>query len=78
MALRGEAFSTNQAGTLVTAEDSEHGWATTIAAHRALGRHLSVWLEALHVESDRDARRRLGLAPHQCQNQLQWVLRGRW
>ena len=78
IALRGEAFATRQAGTLVLADDGETGWATTVAAHRAVNRHLSLWVEALHVDSDRAARQRAGQDPHQHQDQLQLVMRGTW
>jgi hypothetical protein len=77
-ALRGEVFETTQRGRLVTAQDSEKGWAATLAAHRELGHALSLWVEVLHIESHRQARTREALDPEQRQNQLQFVLRGRW
>ena len=78
IALRGEAFATRQDGSRLTGADNEHGWATTLAGHWMLDHGLSIWLEALHVQSCRDARLREGLNPEQHQNQLQLVLRGRW
>ena len=78
LAFRAEAFSTRQDGSFNTADDGERGWATTLAAHRDLRRGLSFWVEALHIDSRRAARRREGLDPVQHQNQLQFVLRGRW
>ena len=78
VALRGEAFSTRQDGGMVTSEDSERGWAATLAAHRGLNHGLSIWIEALHVDSRRTARLREDRIPDQHQDQLQIVLRGRW
>lgn len=78
VAVRAEAFSTEQGGTLISSQDDEHGWAATLAAHRALGPQLSLWVEGLHVESTREARSREALAPRQRQNQLQLMLRASW
>lgn len=78
LALRGEAFATTQRGTLLEAENGEHGWAATLAAHRDITPALSAWIEALHVTSRREALSAAGLDPKQEQNQLQFVLRGRW
>ena len=75
---RVEGFSTRNHGSEVTAEDDEHGWAVTAAGKRALGPNLFALVELLHVDSRRDARRRVGLAPRQAQTQLQTSLRLRW
>jgi hypothetical protein len=73
-----EAFGTRQRGSLVTGEDSEQGWAGTIAAQREIVPHLTGIVELLHVSSERDARERLGLQPRQNQTQVQVDLRVRW
>ncbi len=78
LSVRAEAFGVQQRGSLVDDDDGERGWAATLAGHRMLNDHLSLWAEGLHVASRRDGRRRDDLDWHQIQNQLQLVLRAHW
>ena len=78
LAGRIEAFGTRQRGSLVTDEDSEHGWAGTLAVQREIVPHVSGIVELLHVSSERAARERVGLSSQQNQTQLQADLRIRW
>jgi hypothetical protein len=76
LSARVEAFGTRSRGSELGREDSEHGWATTIAAHRPIGRYAAVFAEALHIDSSRDARRvEEGLDPQQSQTVVRLVLR---
>jgi hypothetical protein len=70
-----DAFATRNRGSGVIDDDNEKGWAVTVDGRRALGPHTTILLEALHVSSRRDARRREGLSPRQVQTQIQAVLR---
>jgi hypothetical protein len=70
-----DAFGTSNMGSVIGAEDSEHGWAATLAARRSFGPHVTLLAEALHIESDRGARLRVGLKPLQNQTLLQLALR---
>lgn len=70
-----DAFGTSNLGSVIGAEDNEHGWAATLAARRSFGPHVTLLAEALHIESDRDARLRLGVDPQQSQTLLQLALR---
>ncbi|MDB5704847.1 MAG: hypothetical protein JWN66_1963 [Sphingomonas bacterium] len=70
-----EAFGTRSEGSVSGPEDSEDGWAATLAARRSFGEHVTLLAEALHVDSDRDARARTALTPQQDQNVLQLSLR---
>jgi hypothetical protein len=70
-----EAFGTRGTGSVLGADESEDGWAATLAARRCFGAHVTVLGEALHVESDRGARVRSGLDPHQNQTVLQLAMR---
>lgn len=78
VSLRGEAFDTRNSGGEVSAADNDRGWAFTAAAKHELGSGLTGLVEALHVDSRRTARERIGVAPHQAQNQLQGSMRFRW
>jgi hypothetical protein len=73
-----EAFETRNRGSGVTDDDNENGWAATVDFRRTLGEHASVLVEALHVSSRREARRREALSPRQVQTQLQAALRLHW
>lgn len=75
---RFDVFGTRNRGSAVTAEDDEDGWAATIAARRNLGMGITALVEFLHVESSRDARTRVALAPNQSQSQIQMALRKHW
>ncbi len=70
-----EAFGTRSRGSVLDNRYSEDGWAATAAARREIGPNVSLLAEFLHVESRRDARLALGLAPHQATNQFQLALR---
>ena len=70
-----KGFDTHSDGSVLGVDESEYGWAATLAARRAFGPHVTVLAEALHVDSRRDARRRSGLDPHQPQTVLQLALR---
>lgn len=70
-----DLFGTTERGSEMGAEENEHGWAGTAAASLKVSPHAQLLLEALRIESRRGARARLGLDPHQVQNQLQAALR---
>ncbi len=53
----------------------ETGWALTGAYRVALNTHASLFLEAVHIESDRPSRGQAGLAAWQSQTQVQTALR---
>ena len=74
-----EWFGTREHGSLMNpAEENEDGWAATVAGRWPVWRLVTLWLEALHVESERGARARLGLPAKENQNVLQAALRLRW
>jgi len=73
-----DLFGTRNHGSAVTSQDDEDGWAAMLAGRRNLAKNLSVLAEIMHVESDRDARARAGLASEQPGNQVQLSLRARW
>ena len=73
-----EAFETDSDGSYVEEEDSERGWAATIAGRRPLNEWASALVELVHVSSRREARLRDGLSPRQRQTQLQTSLRLHW
>lgn len=75
LSARAEAFGTHGRGSVTGADDSEDGWAGTIAIRRDLGEHATPLAEALHVDSDRAARTRDGLDSAQRQTLLQMALR---
>lgn len=72
---RVDLFETRQRGEYVYAEDGEQGWSLTAALDWRLTGQAELILEGLHVESDRDARSRLGIAPRQDQNVVQASMR---
>jgi hypothetical protein len=72
-----DAFDTDSRGSAAGPSYSEEGWALTFAGRRALGPHLSVLAEFLHVDSSKRDRLRLGLPARQRQNQAQLALRVR-
>jgi hypothetical protein len=64
---------------MVPAEENEDGWAATIAGRMPVMDHLSLFVEALHIESERGARTvRLGLPAQESQTIVQAALRFRW
>jgi hypothetical protein len=70
-----EAFDTRNHGSTVLSDDNEKGWAATGAARWPLFRNASLFAEALHIDSRRNARSREGVAPRQRQNVLRLSLR---
>lgn len=72
---RVEGFSTRNHGSVVLSDDNETGWAWTGAMRWPLMRHATLFAEALHIESRRDARLREGLDPRQHQNVVRVGLR---
>jgi hypothetical protein len=70
-----EAFSTRNHGRMALADDNETGWAGTAAARWPLFHRATVFAEALHIESRREARLREGIDPRQHQNILRLGLR---
>jgi len=77
---RAELFDTNERGRRMNpAEDDETGWAATIAGRWPVWEMLTLFVEALHVESSRGARTtRLGEPRKESQTVLQAALRFRW
>ncbi|THD37198.1 MAG: hypothetical protein E7773_03950 [Sphingomonas sp.] len=73
--LRAEAFGTTSIGSELGRDWSENGWALTAAGRRDIGKHLSALVELLHVDSRKDARVYVGLAPQQDKTLLQFALR---
>jgi hypothetical protein len=70
-----DLFETRQRGEYVHADDDEDGWSLTGAVDWRLTDQAQVIVEGLHVESDRAARTRLGLAPRQNQDIVQASMR---
>lgn len=64
---RAEAFGTRGRGSVLGAATDEDGWAATLAGRHAIDDHVTVLGEQLHVDSTRDERARVVLAPHQAQ-----------
>ncbi|QDZ06951.1 hypothetical protein FPZ24_05200 [Sphingomonas panacisoli] len=75
VSVRGEAFGTTSIGSELGRAWSEKGWALTAAGRRDIGKNLSVLIEALHVDSRKDARASVGLSPDQDQTLVQFALR---
>ena len=73
--VRVEAFGTTSMGSELGRDWSEKGWALTAAGRRDIGKNVSVLVEALHVDSRKDARAFVGLAPDQDQTLIQFALR---
>ncbi|MEO5938991.1 MAG: hypothetical protein ABIQ43_08270 [Sphingomonas sp.] len=72
---RVEAFGTTSTGSELGRDWSEKGWALTAAGRRDIGKDLSVLVEALHIESRKDARAFVGLSPDQDEILVQFALR---
>jgi hypothetical protein len=76
---RFEMFDTKERGSRMThADENETGWAATAAVRWPLWDHFNVFLEGLHIKSERGTRARLGLPAKESQNVLQAALRFRW
>jgi len=74
-----ELFDTNERGSRMNpAEENEDGWAATLAGRLPVIDHLTLFVEALHIESTRGARARAGLPAKESQSMLQAALRFRW
>lgn len=74
-----ELFDTNERGSRMNAADeNENGWAATVAGRWPIWEGFTLFVEALHVESERAGRSRLGLPPTESQTVLQAALRFRW
>jgi hypothetical protein len=72
---RMEGFDTRNRGSVVLSDDDERGWAATAAARWPLLPYASLFAEALHIDSRRDARLREHVAPRQRQNVVRLTLR---
>jgi hypothetical protein len=72
---RVDLFETRQRGEYVYADDSEDGWSLTGAVDWRMTDQAELIVEGLHIESDRDARSRVGIAPRQDQNVVQASMR---
>lgn len=79
LSARAELFDTKERGSLMSAaEENESGWAATVAGRMPVWDKVTLFVEALHVESKRAGRARLGLPRKESQNVLQAALRFRW
>ncbi|MEA3013838.1 MAG: hypothetical protein QOD42_2383 [Sphingomonadales bacterium] len=72
---RVDLFDTRQTGSQVAPDDSEEGWSATAALDWRLTDQAQLIIEAMHNESERGARARLGLAPDQRQDVVQASMR---
>ncbi len=69
-------FKTSERGFAAPQDRFENGWAAMVAYKRPVGRHLDAIVEALHVSSDRAARKTLaGINAKQSQTMLQTSFR---
>ena len=77
---RFELFETKERGSrMVPADENEDGWAATLAARIPVMDLLTLFVEALHIDSERGARTtRLGLPAEESQTVVQAALRFRW
>ena len=75
---RVETFGTHEHGSEMDPNNSENGWAMTVAARTNLTNHLTAFAEALNVRSHRGARVQLiGFEPFEAQTVFQIALRYR-
>ena len=77
---RVELFETKERGSRMDpTEEDEDGWAATVAGRMPVADHFTLFLEGLHIESERGARTtRLGLPAKESQTVVQAALRFRW
>ena len=77
---RVETFDARERGSqMADADESENGWAMTAAVRWPLANRLNLFVEALHVESERGTRTvYFGLPAEERQNVLQASVRFRW
>jgi hypothetical protein len=78
LSARLDLFDTRNQGSAVDSSDDETGWALTLAGKHTFNGWLTGLAEYLHVDSERPARLRAGLAPRQAQDQLQLAMRASW
>jgi hypothetical protein len=69
--LRYDRFSTDDRTNKATDNNAEHGWSGLAAYRWDVRPHSQIVFEALHIDSFRRDRTRLGLAPQQNQTVLQ-------
>jgi hypothetical protein len=76
---RFELFDTKERGSFMNpAEENEDGWALTAAGRWPVLDKMTLFVEALHMQSERAARARVGLPAKETQTVLQAALRFRW
>ena len=76
---RFEVFDTKERGSeMDPAEENEDGWAVTVAGRWPVADKFTLFVEALHIESERGGRARAGIAAKESQTVLQGALRFRW
>ena len=66
-----DVFSTDDKASPLYGDNSEDGWAATLAWRRTLNPTTEVLLEALRIDSERPGRALAGVAPHQVQHLVQ-------
>jgi hypothetical protein len=72
-----DAFDTRNRGSDIDHEYDDSGWSAMLAGKREWG-PLTGLIELLHVSSEREDRKEVGLRPRQRQTQLQAEVRMRW
>ncbi len=72
---RVDVFGTQSRGSVIGADEGERGWAATFAARREFGPHVTLLAEALHIDSVRNSRIRIGSTPNQAQTLVQLAIR---
>jgi len=75
ISVRAEAFGTRNSGSKLGANWNEDCWALTGGVRRELGPHLTVLGEIEHIDSRKQARDTIGVAPHQAQTIAQLAAR---
>jgi hypothetical protein len=74
-----EMFDTDERGSRMDpAEENEDGWAATAAVRWPLWDKFTLFVEALHMQSERGARARVGIPAKETQTVAQAALRFRW
>jgi len=76
---RVEVFDTKERGSRMDpAEENEDGWAITAAGRWPVADLLTLFVEALHMQSERGGRARVGIPAKESQTVLQAAIRFRW
>jgi len=75
VSVRGEAFGTTSLGSVLGRDYSEDGWSLTVAGRRDVTKNLTLMVEALHIDSSKNARIMSGLAPTQDNSLVQVAFR---